>query len=131
MSDFEREDLELQFVMGEKFVDETKPTSEAKAKETFKKACEKYDEAIKKMPDDIKEGIKARNAEWHPTKEHTWMDSLTECAKWVMTFGGLNFLIFYWQLNGLMAESIAVPSMWVCCALAGFGVGLNIWRGAK
>ena len=117
MSDFEREDMELQFVMGSRFIDETEPKTEEKPK-TTKKVEEQ------KSP-------KAKDAEWHPTKTHTWMDSLTECAKWAMTFGGLNFLIFYWQLNGLMAESIATPCMWVCCALAGFGVGLNIWRGAK
>lgn len=119
MTDFEREDLELQFVMGSKFIDETKPMTEAKPvpkdapKAEEKKPCNKAE------------------AEWHPTKVHTWMDSLKGCTKWALTFGGLNMLIFYWQLNGLMDDSIAVPCMWVCCALAGYGVGLNIWRGAK
>jgi hypothetical protein len=114
MTDFEREDLELQSVMGKKFIDETKPKTEAKKVEVEKKTP-------KNAPD----------AEWHPTKERSWMDVLTDCAVWVAIFGGLNMLIFFWQLRGLMDESIAVPSMWVCCALAGYGVGMNIWRGSK
>lgn len=121
MKQFEREDLELQFVMGSKFIDETKPMTEAKAKPVTKETPKKVAENPKKAVD----------AEWHPVKPHTWKDSLKNCVKWAVTFGGLNMLVFYWQLNGLMAESIAIPSMWVCCALAGYGVGLNIWRGAK
>jgi hypothetical protein len=121
MTDFEREDLELQFVMGSKFIDETKPETKTVPKEE-KKCCETSGSA---------KPYKAVEAAWHPTKVHTWMDSLKGCVKWALTFGGLNMLIFYWQIAGLMAESIAVPCMWVCCALAGYGVGLNVWRGAK
>lgn len=120
MTDFEREDLELQFVMGSKFIDETKPQPETK---TVPKDAPKAEEK--------KSSKKAMDAEWHPIKPFTWVDALTGCVKWALTFGGLNMLIFYWQLNGLMDESIAVPCMWVCCALAGYGVGLNIWRGSK
>ena len=118
MTDFEREDLELQFVMGSKFIDETKPLSEAKPQnvEVEQKACKK---------------VEKDSEEWHPVKPHSWIDSLKGCVKWVATFGGLNMLIFYWQIAGLMDESIAVPCMWVCCALAGYGVGLNVWRGTK
>lgn len=117
MTDFEREDLELQSLMGKKFIDLTKPISEAKT-----------------VPNDapkVEKKSKAVDAEWHHTKERTWMDSLKDSVKWVLTFGGLNTLIFYWQIAGLMDESIAVPCMWVCCALAGYGVGLNVWRGSK
>lgn len=117
MTDFEREDLELQAVMGNKFIDETKPISEAKT-----------------VPHDtpkVEKKTKAMDAEWHPIKPFTWVDALKGCVKWALTFGGLNMLIFYWQIHGLMAESIAVPCMWVCCALAGYGVGLNVWRGSK
>lgn len=63
---------------------------------------------------------------WKPTKEHTWKDNLKDCAKWVVGFGGLSFLLFYWELAGLMAESIAVPCMCLCTALAGWGVGKNV-----
>lgn len=54
-----------------------------------------------------------------------WLDRLKACVVWAAGFGSLNFLIFYWQLAGLMDDSIAIPSMWVCCILAGFGVGKN------
>lgn len=122
MTDFEREDLELAAVMGKKFIDETKPMTEAKYIPDAPK-CPEANVAEKPS--------KAVDAEWHPIKHHTWVDSLKGCVKWVLTFGGLNTLIFYWQIAGLMDESIAVPCMWVCCALAGYGVGLNVWRGAK
>ena len=119
MTDVEREDLELQFVMGSKFIDETKPLAEAT---TVTKDAPKAEE---------KKPCKKAEAEWHPNKPHTWVDGLKGCVKWAVTFGGLNSLIFYWQIAGLMDESIAIPCMWVCCALAGYGVGLNVWRGSK
>ena len=124
MTDFEREDLELKSLMGSKFIDATEPMTEAKAVEVKKKTSKKSEKTSDKLE-------KTPDAEWHPTKERTWVDSLKECVKWAVTFGGLNSLIFYWQIAGLMDESIAVPCMWVCCALAGYGVGLNVWRGAK
>lgn len=120
MTDFEREDLELSSVMKGRFTDMTKPISEAKVPKTEETP------KVEKKPKKVEE-----TANWIPVKEHTWMDSLKGCVKWAMTFGGLNWLIFYWELEGLMAESIATPCMWVCCALAGYGVGRNIWRGCK
>lgn len=124
MPDFEREDLELKAIMGDKFVDETTPISEAKPTPAKpKKAAQK---PAQKPTEEY-----STDAEWHPVKPHSWMDGLKSCAKWALTFGGLNMLIFYWQQAGLMAESIAVPCMWVCCALAGYGVGLNVWRWSK
>lgn len=117
MTDFEREDMDLKSIMGDKFQD----MSEAKREPTkLKKTAQKSTQTPPKE--------NVADAEWHPVKPHTFMDSLMGCAKWAMVFGGLNMLIFYWQLNGLMADSIAVPCMWVCCALAGYGVGVNLWR---
>ena len=70
---------------------------------------------------------KAVDAPWEPVRpEPNWMDNLKACAKAVLLFGGLSCLIFYWQQAGLMAESIAVPSMCICTALAGWGAGRNI-----
>ena len=128
MTDFEREDLELAAMMGDKFVDETIPLAEMpkekkKAANTTpaKKAAQKPAERPAEEEHKYAEPVKPRN----------WMDGLKECAKWALTFGGLNMLIFYWQQAGLMAESISIPCMWVCCALAGFGVGRNVWRWSK
>lgn len=63
---------------------------------------------------------------WEPIKERTWRDNVKDTAQWVIGFGGLSFLLFYWELAGLMAESIAVPCMCICTALAGWGVGKNV-----
>ena len=117
MTDFEREDLELSSVMKGRFTDLTKVEKTHKPVETPK---------VEKTPKKVEE-----TPNWIPTKEHNWMDSLKGCVKWALPFGILNMLIFFWEMKGLMDESIAVPCMWVCCALAGFGVGRNIWREIK
>lgn len=107
MSDFEREDLELQNMMGEKFEDMSNAQYEpTKPKKTAEKSTQK-----------------AAEAEWHPTKERNWMDDLTDCAKSTAIFGGLSMLLWYWEISGLMDMSVALPSMLVCAALAGLGIG--------
>jgi hypothetical protein len=69
--------------------------------------------------------------QWEPKKPAPdWKDKLISCCKWAGLFGGLSFLIFYWQESGLMAESIAVPCIAICTALAGWGVGIS-WAGGK
>lgn len=73
----------------------------------------------------------AVDASWAPAKEPNWMDNLKSCAKSVILFGGLSFLIFYWKEAGLMAESIAVPAIAVCTAIAGFGAGRTVRRGVR
>lgn len=67
-----------------------------------------------------------KDGKWEPIKERNWMDNLKSCAKPMFLFGGLSFLIFYWELAGLMDESIAVPCMCLCTALAGWGAGKNV-----
>lgn len=109
MSQFKREDAELAAMMGDKFVDKTVPLSEVKKPAT-------------------KHETEAQDAEWHPTKQRTLMDNLADCMKSTMLFGGLNVLIWYWEIAGLMDESIAMPSMLVCAVLAGVSVGKAIGR---
>ena len=66
---------------------------------------------------------------WEPEKpSHNWLDNLKACVKHAAVFGGLSCLIFYWQQAGLMDPTIAVPSMCVCTARAGLGVGKNVNR---
>ena len=67
-----------------------------------------------------------KDGKWEPVKERTWMDNLKDCGKWVIGFGGLSFLLFYWEQAGLMAESIAVPCMCLCTALVGWGAGKTV-----
>ena len=69
----------------------------------------------------------SQDAKWEPVKpDPNWLDSLKACAKHAAIFGGLSFLVFYWQQAGLMDSSVAVPTMCICTALAGLGVGRNI-----
>ena len=71
---------------------------------------------------------KSVDESWAPAKDSNWMDNLKSCAKSVILFGGLSFLIFYWKEAGLMASSVAVPTMCICTAFAGYGVGKNAMR---
>lgn len=79
-------------------------------------------------PIDTKYGDEAK---WEPVKETNWTDNMKSCAKSVLLFGGLSFLVFYWQQAGLMDSSVAVPTMCICTALAGLGVGKNMGGGAR
>lgn len=110
MSEFEREDAELAAMMGDQFIDETIPVAEKPKK------CENT------------RASKCVGAEWHPTKEHNWMDDLTDCAKSTLIYGGLSLLVWYWEISGLMDISVALPSMLVCFGLAGVGIGKALGR---
>lgn len=71
-------------------------------------------------------------AKWEPAKPApNGLDNLKACAMWAVGFGSLCLLFFYWQQTGQMEPSAAVPSMCVCTALAGWGVGKNAARGAN
>ena len=62
--------------------------------------------------------------------EHARMfpgERLFNCIKWPVVFIGLEYLVFYWQQTGQMAESASMPSMIVCALLAGVSVGKN-WK---
>lgn len=69
------------------------------------------------------------DASWEPTPpDPNWLDKLKACVKHAAIYGGLSFLVFYWQQAELMDSSIAIPTMCVCAALAGLGVGKNVHR---
>ncbi len=116
------DDIGLKQIMGSRFHDATKPIVEPiSTKPTNTTPAEKK---AQKVLD------KAVDAQWEPARpEPNWMDRLKDCVKWVFIFGILSCLIFYWKQTGLMHESIAVPCMCVCTALAGWGAGRNIKRG--
>lgn len=118
MSDYEREDMELAAMMGEQFIDETVPLAEMP-----RTAEESTD-----IPKPKKTAEKPMDAQWMPTKQRNWMDDLKDCTKSTLIFGGLNVLIWYWEIAGLMDESIALPCMLVCAVLAGVGIG-KVMRG--
>ena len=122
INNLDPDDIGLKQIIGNRFHDATKPMVEPiSTKSTSTTPAEKK---AQKVMD------KAVDAQWEPARpEPNQMDKLKACAKSVLLFGGLSFLIFYWQQAGLMASSIAVPSMCICTALAGWGAGRNIKRG--
>ena len=113
MSDYEKEDMELAAMMGDKFIDETVPLAEQPER----------DKEDTDTPKSKNTAQKPMDAQWMPTKQRTFMDDLKDCTKSTLLFGGLNVLIWYWETAGLMDESIALPTMLVCAALAGLGIG--------
>ena len=124
INNLDPDDIGLKGIMGNRFHDATKPMVETITTKTNNATrCEK------KVQNPIS---KAVDAQWEPARpEPNWMDSLKNCVKWMGIFGGLSFLIFYWKEAGLMAESIAVPCIATCTALAGFGAGRSVRRGNR
>jgi uncharacterized membrane protein len=114
----------LQSVMGkDRCQNEWKPSKKPMV-EPFTRPAEEEKKARKTIETAV-------DASWAPAKDSNWMDNLKSCAKSVILFGGLSFLIFYWKEAGLMAESIAVPAIAVCTALAGYGAGRTVRRGGR
>jgi hypothetical protein len=67
--------------------------------------------------------------EWEPIgSDIAKIGQVVGAAKWALTFGGLFGLILYWQLTGLMDPAAAGPSMCVCTALAGYGIGKHVHK---
>lgn len=66
----------------------------------------------------------AAPADWEPVEDVAGPDRGKNAAL-ALTFLGLVALLAYWQRSGLMAPAAAVPSMCVCCLLAGRYIGLN------
>lgn len=113
MTDMNKEDQDL----AEIFSREDKPLHPDTVHITLGKGVSKKETTTQKPNE------KPVEAQWEPVKERNWMDNLKDCGKWVIGFGGLSLLLFYWEMAGLMAESVAVPCMCLCTALAGVGVG--------
>ena len=113
------EDIGLKAVMGNRFHDETKKPMV----EPFRTESTNTTKEEKKTRKNTGDAV---DASWAPVKVPNWMDNLKSCVKSVVLFGGLSFLVFYWKEAGLMAESIAVPGIAVCTAIAGFGAGRTV-----
>lgn len=119
----------LKAIFGDRFHDETTEKPEA-AKTTRKQNPAK---AVKAPAIEPKtEPAAAKECKWNPVKpDPNWLDKLKACAMYTVGFGGLSILLFSWQQAGLMDSSVAIPSMCVCTALAGFGVGKNALKGSR
>ena len=124
INNLDPDDIGLKQIMGNRFHDATKkPMVEAFPNEPT--SVTHVEKKVQKTTE------KAVDASWAPVKDSNWMDNLKSCAKSVILFGGLSFLVFYWKEAGLMAESIAVPAIAVCTAFAGFGAGRTVRKGVR
>lgn len=128
INNLDTEDIGLKQIFGDRFHDET-ATSGA---EQSKKQETTYTSAPAKAEQSGAQKRTYKDAKWEPVKpDPNWLDKVKDSAKFVVGFGGLSFLLFYWEQAGLMAESIAVPCMCLSTALAGWGVGKNAVGGKR
>lgn len=131
INELDATDAGLKGIFGDRFHDETteKPTA-AKATPNTSDTNTATKTAHKPIKKPTVENV--MDAEFQPVKPApNFLDKLKASAKHIATFGGLNLLIFYWQQAELMDASIAIPCMWVCMALAGWGVGKNFAKGNR
>lgn len=118
----------LKAIFGDRFHDETNLPTPAKCttKQNPAKAVKAPAIEPKTEPKTVKD------APWMPVKpDPNWLDNLKTCVKWTALFGGMCALFFYWQQTGQMEASAAVPSMCVCCALAGGSIGKSMVKGYR
>ena len=125
MTDFEREDMELKAIMGDKFQDGTEAPKKAEPKKvskdipTIKKVCPGVDD-------------EAVNAIWSPfNAEPSFSQKLTNCAKWASLYSALYLLFYYWQCTGQMQPSASGLSMTVCAVMVGWSFGKYAFRGER
>ena len=70
---------------------------------------------------------RAKDANWHPieNRKTSLQDRLVGCVKWMGICGGISMLLWWFQINDLMAMQAAYPCIVACGILGGFGVGKN------
>ena len=56
---------------------------------------------------------------------------LIGCVKWAGICGGISMLLWWFQVNDLMAIQAAYPCIVACGVLGGFGVGMHARRGHR
>ena len=127
MTDFEREDMELETIMGGRFIDYTKEHAE--------KPIEKPVEA----PGWEKSHVHVKNvhaneipveAQWEPAKpEPNWLDRLRTTAKSVAIYAIVSAVLFWWQQTGRMDYDTAWWALLLCVGMVFFSVG-RAWNGA-
>ena len=61
----------------------------------------------------------------YPKAERGFMDRLRSCATWGSVCGAISMLMWWFEVNGLMAMEAAYPCILACGIIGAFGVGLN------
>lgn len=127
MSDFEREDMEL----NELFHSEGKPlhpntvhiSLNGSSKPTEKKT-------VGKPVMDAPKEEKPVQAQWEPEKPTpNYMDKLKTSAKDMSMFSILSVILFWWQQTGRLDETTAWYALLFCVGMVFFTIG-RAWSGA-
>ena len=108
-------DEDLKEIMGDRYDDGETPT------EMPVMECEK--EAQKPVPQK-REDVDAQYAPL-PKAERGFMDRLRSCAAWSGICGAIAMLMWWFEVNGLMAMEAAYPCILACGIIGAFGVGIN------
>lgn len=58
-------------------------------------------------------------------KKRSLFDRLRDMAKWLCICGGICMLMWWFEMNGLMATEAARPFTFVCGGVGFFGAGMN------
>ena len=61
----------------------------------------------------------------YPKKERDFMDRLRSCATYGGVCGAISMLMWWFEVNGLMAMEAAYPCILACGIIGAFGVGIN------
>lgn len=124
MTDFEREDTELQ----EMFHGEEKPmhpdtvhvSLNGASKPTERRRTAKASATAKNTPKEEK----PVNAQWEPAKpKPNDMDRLKKVAKETGMYAALSLILFWWQQTGRLDETTAWYALLVCVGMVFFTIG--------
>ena len=116
------------------YTDETVPAEmpvmECKAKEVPQKCEEmKPERAIPQSPAATAPFAQGSlNGYNGQRKQRDIMDRLKSCATWGMICGGIAMLMWWFEVNGLMAMEAAYPCILGCAAVGSFGIGANFHK---
>ena len=116
INNLDEQDVGLKMVMGSRFQDETSENfdneyNDAPAEKLAQKPIQKPKKPI------------ARDAQWEPVPQHSFTQKLMTCGKKAAVYAALCLLVFYWQQNGQMEASAAMPCMMACTAMIGVTYG--------
>ena len=129
MTDFEREDTELQ----EMFHGEEKPmhpdtvhiTLNGADKPTARRRAAESAGTCKKVPEK-QNTVESPCVPVKPDPDS--MEKIKQMAKDVCKYAALSLILFWWQQTGRLEETTAWYSLLVCVGMVFFSVGKN-WRG--
>ena len=128
MTDFEREDMELEAVMGTRFIDYTKERTEKPAEKPV--AASGYGEQRKPI-ENIPAKEKPVGSQWEPEKPApNWMDRLRTTAKNTALYAVISIVLFWWQQTGRIDETTAWYALLLCVGMVFFSVG-RAWNGVN